>query len=151
MKIRKAKLEDVKNIAKLAREYDKYENKLDKKHSIDSIKDNEEFSKKVISNKLGIIFVLEINNKIEGIISGEYGINLMGKRGMIHYFFISEKERGKGYGKIMIKEIEKYFKKKGCNAVQSFVFKGNKKVLKFYNKLKFSSDEEGFTIRKKLK
>ena len=75
----------------------------------------------------------------------------MGRNCIIHELIISKNYRGKGAGKRLMKEFENQAKKKGCKSVQSFVLIGNKKVLNFYKKLKYSYDEEGFVIRKKLK
>ena len=48
-------------------------------------------------------------------------------------------------------KAQDHFKKKGCRSIQSFVFIKNKKVLNFYDKLKYTYDEEGFIIVKRLK
>lgn len=151
MKIRKANKKDKERVIELFREYDEYENKLDKRHEISSKKESGEFFNKLIKSKIALILVLEVGGIVQGVISGEYRDTLMGKNCIIHELIISKNLRGKGYGKKLLKEFENYFKKKGCKSVQSFVLIGNKKVLKFYNKLKYSSNEEGYIIRKKLK
>lgn len=151
MKIRKATKKDEKRVIELFREYDEHENKLDKRHEISSKKEAKEFFDKLLKSKIADIFVLEIEKEVEGLISGEYRVTLMGKNCIIHQLIISRNIRGKGYGKKLLKEFEKYYKKKGCKSIQSFVLVGNKKVLKFYDKQKYSYEEEGFIIRKRLK
>ncbi|MBU2052722.1 MAG: GNAT family N-acetyltransferase [Nanoarchaeota archaeon] len=151
MKIRKARKQDEKEVVRILNEYDKYESALDKRHKPDSKEELSEFFNKLLKSKIAVSLVLEIDSKIVGFISGEEGTTLMGKNCKIHQLIISEECRGKGYGKKLLKEFEDYFKKKGCNSIQSFVLVKNKKVLGFYNKLNYSSEEEGFLIRKKIK
>lgn len=151
MKIRKATKKDEKEVIKLLHEYDKYEYNLDERHKPDSRKKLKELFNKLIKSKTAVGLILEIDSKILGFISGEEGKNLIGKNCKIHQLIISKNYRGKNYGKKLLKAFENYFKKRGCKYIQSFVLIGNKKVLKFYHKLKYSSDEEGFIIRKKLR
>ena len=151
MTIRKIFQRDEKQIMALLHEYDKYEHKLDKRVKMDSKKELKDFFDKIIKNKFAIGFVAEDDAKIVGLISGIESKNIDGKIGKIHHLIISKKYRQKGLGKKLLKELEKHFKKKGCNTIQSFVFIKNKKVLKFYDKLKYTHNEEGFIIVKKLK
>jgi ribosomal protein S18 acetylase RimI-like enzyme len=151
IKIRRAKQSDEKRVVELMNEYDKYEHKLDKKVKIDSLADRKKYFKEIMSYKKAVAFALEVDGKVEGWISGEERQTMRGKAGTIHFFILSEKVRGKGYGNKMMKIHENYFKKKGCKTIQSFVFKGNEKVLGFYKKIGYTSDEEGFMIRKRLR
>ena len=151
MKIRKATIKDEREVVKLLNEYDKYEYALDKRYKPDTIKDVKELFNKIIKSKRGIILVLEINNNIEGIISGEWNFNLMGKSSQIHQLIISKKYRKEGYGKKLLKALEDHFKKIGCKSIKSFVLIKNKKALPFYKKLNYSFKEEGYIIKKKLK
>jgi len=151
MKIRKAIKKDEKKVIELLNEYDQYEYKLDKRHKPDSIKELKDLFKKLLKTKITVALVLEIDSKIVGFISGEEGMTLMGKNCKIHQLIVTRDHRGRGYGKALLKKFESYFKKRGCKSVQSFVLIKNKKVLNLYKKLKYSSDEEGFIIRKKIK
>ncbi len=151
MKIRKATIKDEKQVVKLLNEYDKYEYSLDKRHKPDTIKEIKELFNKIIKSERGIILVLEINNNLEGIISGEWNFNLMGKGSQIHQLFISKKYRKDDYGKKLLKALENHFKKIGCKSIKSFVLIKNKKVLPFYKRLNYSFKEEGYIIRKELK
>jgi L-amino acid N-acyltransferase YncA len=149
MKIRQATIKDIPQIAELLHQYDIYENKLDKRHKIDSIKEIISFNKKAISKENVAFFVLDNNGKLEGIISGEDRMTAMGKNAIFHVFFISEKFRGSGYGRKMLNALMNYFKKRGCKQIKSFVFINNKKALRFYENLGFKY-EEGYSISKKL-
>jgi len=150
VKIRKATEKDIVRIAELLHEYDLYENKLDKKHKIDSIKEIISFNKKLMKSPLCVYFVLEINKELQGVISGEYRITALGKRAIFHQIIVSEKFRGKGYGNKLIDALEKHFKKKGCNALTSHILPGNKKIQEFYKKRGYDI-EERINITKKLR
>ena len=76
---------------------------------------------------------------------------MKGKNCKIHQFIITKDYKNKGYGKKLLNEFEAQSEKRGCKTIQSFVLIKNKKVLKFYKKLKYSFNEEGFIIKKKLK
>lgn len=151
MKIRKATKKDVERVVELFGEYDRYENALDKRHKIDTLKERKDFFNLLIKSKRAVILVLEIDSKVQGVISGEYRETIMGKGCIFHELIISKDYRGKGYGEQLMKALEEQFKKIGCKSVTSFVFIKNKGVLKFYNKLGYSSKEEGYFIRKRLK
>ncbi len=151
MKIRKATKKDIEGVVELFGEYDKYENALDKRHKVDSVKERKDFFNLLMKKPRAVVFVLDIDGKLGGVISGEYRESMVGRGGMIHELIISKEYRSKGYGEKLLKALEDYLKKKGCKSIQSFVFIKNKKVLGFYNKLGYSSNEEGYFIRKKLK
>jgi L-amino acid N-acyltransferase YncA len=150
MKIRKATLKDIPEIARLLHEYDLHENNLDKTRKIDKISEIINFNKKLMKKSGVVYFVLEEKGKLFGTISGEPLKNALGKAAIFHNIFISKEKRGKGYGKKLINSLENYFKKKGCISIKSFVYGKNKKSLEFYKKLNYQIDY-GFDIRKTLK
>jgi len=150
VEIIKANLKDIKRIAELLHDYDVYENKLDKRHKIDSIKEIIKFNKKVIKHPNVVFFVLVIDGKIQGVVSGEDRKTAIGKTAIIHQIIVSEKFRGRGYGTMLLSEIEEYFKNRGCKFMKSFVFINNKRSAKLYKKLDYKL-EEGYSITKKLK
>lgn len=152
MKIRKATKKDIESVVELFGEYDRYENALDKRHKVDSVKERKDFFRMLMKKPRAVVFVLDVDDgKLGGVISGEYRESMMGRGGMIHELIISKEYRSSGHGKKLLKALEDYLKKKGCRSIQSFVFIKNKKVLGFYNKLGYSSNEEGFMIRKRLR
>jgi|GEM_PF-2143634 len=150
VEIIKANLKDIKRIAELLHDYDVYENKLDKRHKIDSIKEIIKFNKKVIKHPNVVFFVLVIDGKIQGVVSGEDRKTAIEKTAIIHQIIVSEKFRGRGYGTMLLSEIEEYFKNRGCKFMKSFVFINNKRSAKLYKKLDYKL-EEGYSITKKLK
>jgi ribosomal protein S18 acetylase RimI-like enzyme len=149
MKIRQATSKDIPQIAELLQQYDIYENKLDKRHKVDSIKEAINITKTIMKAKNSIHFVLDNNGKLEGVISGEDRITVIGKNAIFHDIFISKELRGQGYGKKLLNTLIKYFKKRGCKQIKSFVYINNKKALKFYENLDFKY-EEGYNITKKI-
>jgi len=151
MKIRKATKKDMQRVVELFGEYDNNENNRDKRHKIDSIKERKDFFNQLMKSSKAVLLVLEVNGRVEGVISGEYRETMRGKSSIIHEIIISKDNRSKGYGEKLLSALENYFKKIGCKSIQSFVFIKNKGVLKFYNKLGYSSNEEGFQIRKRLR
>lgn len=56
-------------------------------------------------------------------------------------FFITEKYRGKGYGKKALKDLEKYAKENGIKRIQLFGENSNKKAIKFYRKQNYNEQE----------
>jgi len=149
MKIRKATIKDVKELAKLSREYAKYENKLNKEIKVKSLKETEKEERNWI--KLGTRYILaQEGDEILGMIVFNLGKIGKEKIGFIHIIIISEKARGKGVGKVLVKYVFNFFKKNKCRRVKSFVHIGNKKSFKFWTKHGFEP-EKGFAIQKKIK
>lgn len=104
MKIRKAKKEDLEKISDLFRkEFAKppYNEKWTKKNSLIKIK---KYSKE------GLMFVLEINNKIAGFITGHLELWSKGKVGYIDMVAVDSKSQDKGYGNELLSFISKVFK-----------------------------------------
>lgn len=60
------------------------------------------------------------------------------KAGRILELFVSEGIRGHGIGKRMMKQMEEYFERKGCDIVRVEVFEPNHSAHKFYNRAGYS-------------
>lgn len=81
------------------------------------------------------------NKKVVGLIMGnipkydefDYLDYKCPKRGIITELAVTSKVRSKGIGKILIKEIENYFRNQGCEYVLVDVFAYNKNAINFYN------------------
>ena len=129
MNIRKATKKDIERVVELFGEYDRYENALDKRHKVDSVKERKDFFNLLMKSKRAIVLVLEVDSKVQGVISGEYRDTIMGKGSIFHELIISKDYRGKGYGQKLMKALEEQFKRIGCKSVTSFVFIKNKGVL----------------------
>jgi ribosomal protein S18 acetylase RimI-like enzyme len=128
MKIRKATKKDKRNYLKIQKEA--FPN-------ICSERDSKFFIKKINQKE---IFVLEEKGEYAGHLA--FGIHLisppLAKSVFIEELAISKKFRGKGFGKLLIKELEKFCIKKNIEVIyaSSGDYKGNKS-LSFYKKLGF--------------
>lgn len=55
---------------------------------------------------------------------------------------MEESQRGKGFGKILIKEVYEYAKKAECMEVELFVMENNEEAIKFYEKQGFKTERK---------
>jgi ribosomal protein S18 acetylase RimI-like enzyme len=142
MAIRKATIDDLKRIVEIFREeYSKspYNEKWSESMAIERI--NNYFKDREI-------FVLEINNQVQGIIIITFYIWHTGLRGFIDEVVVASEFQGEGYGKKLMEFAENYFKKKGAKEV-SLMTSPKAKAFKIYKKLNYK--REGFvTMYKKL-
>ena len=94
----------------------------------------------------GVILFAEENNQPIGVIVGVIEIqekdNLLEciptKTGRIQDVYVDEKYRSKGVGKLLMKKLEDYFKKKKCSILKVEVFAPNK-ASSFYPQLGFEN------------
>jgi N-acetylglutamate synthase-like GNAT family acetyltransferase len=149
MKIQKATIKDLKEIAKLFLEYDKYECRLDKNMKKSSLNAVEKDEKEHF--KLGTEYLII---KEEDNIIGALNINIdkRGKEkiGILHTLIITKKARGQGYGNKLVDYALNYFKKQKCRRVKTFIHIANKNALDFWKNQGFNV-EEGYTASKRLK
>ena len=149
MKIRKATKKDVNKIAKLSLEYAKYENKLNKKIKIKSLREIEK--EEMNWFKLGTkYFIAEKEKEVLGVLS--FNISTRGKEkiGILHTTIIKKNVRGKGIGTSLVNSALNYFKKHNCRRVKTFIHIKNKNAFKFWTRQGFEV-EEGYAAEKKLK
>ena len=111
MKIRQAGKDDLKRIVEIFRqEYARYpyNEKWPKK-----------FAKLRIKNyfKNCKIFVLEIDDKIQGFVIGSFYIWHNGLRGYIDEVVVTHEFQGLGYGKRLMEFIENYFRRKKAKEI----------------------------------
>lgn len=152
MKIRGAKKEDTKEIAKLMYQYDVYENNLDKRIEISSIKSYEKEISEFSKNKSTIFLVGEENGEIVGFIN--FVIDKRGKIkiGVLQDIFVKEKFRGKKIGEKLVNYVLTKMEKERCQFVKSAVRVKNKKAQKFWERqgFKISYKQTEFGMRKNL-
>ena len=144
MKIRKVKTKDLKRISELLRvEYKKppYNEKWTNLNALRKVK---------IHSEDNIIFVLEIQNKIEGLIIGKIYLTDKSKNGYCNEMIVSTKFQGKGYGKMLLNKFIMYLRK---NNVKNLELMSNtkSKAFKVYNKLGFKQSKDFVYMEKKLK
>ena len=97
---------------------------------------------KDVKENNGICYLACLDNQVVGLIMGtippysenDYLDYKCPKRGVITELVVSKKVRSKGIGDALMKEIEEYFKDKGCEYVLVDVFAYNDLAIIFYNK-----------------
>lgn len=97
--------------------------------------------KKDIERKLKVdpdLFLVGVlNNKIVATVIGGYE----GHRGWINYLAIEPSQQRKGYGKIIMKEIEERLKAKGAPKINIQIQSTNKSVINFYKSIDYKIDD----------
>ncbi len=73
-----------------------------------------------------------------------------GRRGMIHHLAVDPTEQGKGYGRLMLEELECRFTEMGVIKLNLFVVDTNEKVISFYEKLGYIQRPELVPMSKTL-
>jgi len=144
MKIRKARKEDLKKIDEIFREeYSKfpYNEKWTKEKSLTKLKEY---------LKYNLIFVIENSKGILGFLIGHIDIWDKGNEGFIDEVVVSRKFQGKGYGKLLMNFIIKYFDRKNCKNLRLM---SNPKSIAFkiYKKMGFNKSKNLIYMTKKLK
>ncbi len=76
------------------------------------------------------------DDKIAATVMGGYE----GHRGWVNYLAVLPEFRGRGYGAMMMDEIERLLLERGCPKVQLQVRETNKEVIKFYERLGYKND-----------
>ncbi len=149
--IREAEKADKKRIVKLFSEFGYYLKEIDNKDlnlSIVPASYGEYCYKKMINEikkAEGIIYVIEVNNKVVGFVAGTVKETRRDPgddckphiTGRVIELFITEKYRGQILGKTLMQKILEYFKSKDCYKVNVEVFAPNKRAYKFYETLGF--------------
>lgn len=151
--IRKAKLNDINNIVELWLEG--YDTQVDivKKHCPQHLNDFnfkddcfdilKDFIKKTIFSNYSRIYLSEEDNKPFGYIKFSLVKNSpickIEKFGRIDNIYIKKEYQGKEVSSKLKDEAFKWFKKKGANRVQLFVFKDNIHAINVYEKWGFST------------
>lgn len=105
--------------------------------SVSSSDTKEELEKMHLRNPhLFLLGVIKEN--IVGVVMGGYD----GRRGYIHHLAIDPEYQKKGYGRLMIGELIKKFRKLGVHKIHLFIEKNNKEVVKFYQNLDWEIRED---------
>jgi ribosomal protein S18 acetylase RimI-like enzyme len=144
MLIRKAKKEDIESIHKLDKESTRYHRKFDKDFYTISekwweIKKDSQI--KAIKSPTNLILVAEINGKVVGYIWGYIETIMKNKIGKIQELIVTSRQRGKGIGKELIKNMLDFFKGKKCIISEIEVFVDNLSTIQVYEKVGFKKRE----------
>jgi ribosomal protein S18 acetylase RimI-like enzyme len=100
-----------------------------------------------ITENQGKIFLLEINKKICGFVSGIIekiqkpwsSETILESVGTITDIYVQKEYQKFGYGKILISKIENYLISKKCEAIFVEAFYPNKNARKFYEKMNYEA------------
>ena len=150
MLIRKAKLGDIADVSKMAASLLKYHEKFDTYFTTVKNLTNllQKYFIKYLKSSQKLILVLEDNGSIIGFASAEIkkspNIYAIRKTGLIEYMFIEKKYRKKGIGKILLRELFNWFRKKRINYILISVHLKNvvaKKAWKKYGFTEFMSKQ----------
>ena len=77
-----------------------------------------------------------INGKIVATVMGGYE----GHRGWINYLAVDPEHRNNGYGRLIMQEVEKRIRAKGCPKINLQVRQSNDAVIRFYKSLGYADD-----------
>ncbi|MDN3956404.1 GNAT family acetyltransferase [Sporolactobacillus laevolacticus] len=99
--------------------------------------DTSEGLKKKLQRDSELFFVAEGDHQIIGVVMGSYD----GRRGWINHLAVDPEYQGRKIGQAMIMELEKRFKKEGCEKVNLLIEPSNKGVQSFYEKQAYKRDE----------
>ena len=126
---------------------------LDKSHSTDVVKIlidsfSKNYDKKInesifSSDEVDGIVALEKGNVL-GYASIHYIKKITRKSGIIEDVVVKENQRGKGIGKLLVKNLIEKAKKNDCDKI---ILSSSKKNLKFYQKLGFQKNEFEMIMR----
>ena len=126
---------------------------LDKSHSsdvvnilIDSFSNNydKEINESIFSSdEVDGIVAMEEGNVL-GYASIHYIKKITRKSGIIEHVVVKENQRGKGIGKLLVKNLIEKAKKNNCDKI---ILSSSEKNLKFYEKLGFKKNEFEMIMR----
>lgn len=84
-----------------------------------------------------LLLVGIINGKVVATVMGGYE----GHRGWINYLAVDPEHRNNGYGRLIMREVEKRIRARGCPKINLQVRATNDGVIKFYQSLGYSDDK----------
>ena len=93
-----------------------------------------------------LFIVLEYENKIVGTVMGGYD----GHRGIMNYLAVSPDFRGKGYGRMLVEEVENKLKQLGCPKVNLLVRSDNSEVSDFDKSIDYKKQDDVSVFGKRL-
>jgi ribosomal protein S18 acetylase RimI-like enzyme len=143
LKIRKAKLSDLKIVRDLNAELFKFDGPRDKfiNHQW-PYKEGEKYFKKMIKGDKTVCLVAKINKEIVGYLAGavtkKLSYRIVKKRIELENIFVVEKYRGKGVGSKLVEEFFKWGREQKATRILVVAYATNYKAIEFYKKNKFS-------------
>ncbi len=96
-----------------------------------SSSDTKEELEKMYNRNPQLFLLGKIKEKVVGVVMGGFD----GRRGYVHHLAVDPEYKKKGYGRLMVDNLTKKFRKLGVHKVHLFIEKNNKEVVKFYQNL----------------
>lgn len=93
--------------------------------------DTKEELKRMVERNPHLFLIGKKDEKVIGAVMGGFD----GRRGYVHHLAVHPNYQKKGYGKMIIDELMKRFRKMRVHKVHLFIEKYNKEVVKFYQNL----------------
>ena len=93
--------------------------------------DTKEELKRMIERNPHLFLIGKRDEKVIGVVMGGFD----GRRGYVHHLAVDPNYQKKGYGKMIMDELMKRFRKMRVHKVHLFIEKYNKEVVKFYQNL----------------
>ena len=86
---------------------------------------------KFLEHNPGTFLVGEYEGQVVATVMGGFD----GRRGLVHHLAVEPEYQRMGFGKVMMEEIERRFKRKGVVKFHMWIEAGNKLALDFYERL----------------
>ncbi len=99
--------------------------------------DSLESLRKQLERDAELFLVAEENGSIVGVVLGRWE----GRRGWINRLAVAPAQRHKGLGSLLVSEIEKRLKAKGCEKVNLLIEADNSGVQVFYERIGYNRDD----------
>lgn len=93
-----------------------------------------------------LFLIAETDDKMVGSVVGGFD----GRRGMVYHLAVSEQDRQQGIGELLMNELERRLKTKGCIRCYLLVTVDNESAMNFYEKRGWSHMNNIFTYGKDL-
>jgi len=97
--------------------------------------------RKDIQRKLTTQAELFLVGELQGTIIATAMAGYDGHRGWVNYLAVAAECRGRGFGRLLMREIEERLTARGCPKLNIQVRNGNRDALAFYRKIGYAPDE----------
>ena len=97
--------------------------------------------RKDIARKLTTQPELFLVGELEGRLIATVMAGYDGHRGWVNYLAVAPEHRLKGYGRLLMRQVEEALTARGCPKLNLQVRTGNSEALEFYRKIGYSQDE----------
>lgn len=139
VKIRKGEKQDLPRVLELVKELALFERALDQVSNTVERMEEDGFN----SNPIFGFFVVEMKKEIVGLSLYYYRYSTWkGKRLYLEDIIVTEKERGKGLGKLLFEYTMKFTVEQNCSGMTWQVLDWNKPAISFYKKYNARLDDE---------